>query len=104
MNNSMARAPNAYFIYPPFAFYRASSLINRSTYGQIRQPFAWYLDQIYPSEYGVLKKWDFPLTELLRYKNERLGRKKSEESKIEGFNSERQKIVSSDFNLEIIQS
>eukprot|EP00160_Parvularia_atlantis_P010481 Unigene2049_Nuclearia_a/m.6373 Unigene2049_Nuclearia_a/g.6373 ORF Unigene2049_Nuclearia_a/g.6373 Unigene2049_Nuclearia_a/m.6373 type:complete len:631 (-) Unigene2049_Nuclearia_a:124-2016(-) len=84
------RAPLAYFIWPPFAFYRAIGLINAASF-TLGQPsytiamikpgdevydtivaliiaifllffVAIYLFEVLPSEFGVRKPWHYPVT------------------------------------------
>ncbi|KAI9592525.1 hypothetical protein BDF19DRAFT_211325 [Syncephalis fuscata] len=86
----------AYFIWPPFAFYRALSLINMASIGSNNQvPYEWstlsennqvleamlfligeivvlilltaYLNLVVPSEYGVNKPWYFIFTEPFKW-------------------------------------
>ncbi|KAG0321451.1 hypothetical protein BGZ99_003922 [Dissophora globulifera] len=80
-------APVAYFIWPAFAFYRALSVINRSSYDSQYQPYrvsdlkgsnevfeviiamiietfvflalAFYLTEVMPTEFGVRQPWHF---------------------------------------------
>ncbi|KAI8610816.1 hypothetical protein BC830DRAFT_1143991 [Chytriomyces sp. MP71] len=83
-------APSAYFIWPPFAFYRALGLINTASYVTTKQPYklkalvqgdevytticfligevfvygfvSIYLALVIPSEFGTNLKWHFPVT------------------------------------------
>lgn len=80
-------APLAYFVWPAFAFYRALSVINRSSYDNSYQPYqisdlkgsdevfqvvialiietfvflglAFYLTEVLPTEFGVRQPWHF---------------------------------------------
>ncbi|CAG8563001.1 1690_t:CDS:2 [Ambispora leptoticha] len=89
-----SKAPGYYFIWPPFAFYRSLTVINRHSVSKTLLPYrmsdltgndevltaiiamiaeffffmglAFYLNQIMPSEYGVPKKWNFIFTEPLK--------------------------------------
>ncbi|KAI8925004.1 hypothetical protein BC831DRAFT_550956 [Entophlyctis helioformis] len=83
--------PAGYYVWPPFAFYRALGTINRASYSAGLQPYkmsmlvpgdevrtvmdalaieifvflglAGYLNAVFPSEFGVRKPWHFPITE-----------------------------------------
>ncbi|KAH9249115.1 hypothetical protein BASA81_013188 [Batrachochytrium salamandrivorans] len=87
-------APIAYFLWPPFAFYRALTVINKASYSASKQPFTFsmikpgnevfnalifmvggifvyltlavYLDQVIPSEFGVPRPWHFPISDIIR--------------------------------------
>ncbi|KAF9413059.1 hypothetical protein BGZ94_000850 [Podila epigama] len=80
-------APIGYFVWPAFAFYRALSVINRSSYDSSYQPYkvsdlkgsdevfqviialvietfvflalAFYLTEVFPTEFGVRQPWHF---------------------------------------------
>ncbi|OZJ06092.1 hypothetical protein BZG36_01131 [Bifiguratus adelaidae] len=93
------QAPKGYFIWPPFAFYRALSLLSRRTIGKAPIPYrisdlrgddevlraliylaveavvyliiAAYLSSVLPSQYGVRKPWHFPVTEFFQRRQER---------------------------------
>ncbi|KAK3828786.1 MAG: hypothetical protein J3Q66DRAFT_307161 [Benniella sp.] len=80
-------APVGYFVWPAFAFYRALSVINRSSYNKAYQPYklsdlkgsdevlqviialiieifvflalAFYLTEVLPTEFGVRQPWHF---------------------------------------------
>ncbi|KAI8361481.1 P-loop containing nucleoside triphosphate hydrolase protein [Mortierella sp. GBAus27b] len=80
-------APVGYFVWPAFAFYRALSVINRSSYDKSYQPYrmsdlkgsdevfqvliamiieifvflalAFYLTEVFPTEFGVRQPWHF---------------------------------------------
>ncbi|KAI8602336.1 hypothetical protein EDD21DRAFT_372164 [Dissophora ornata] len=80
-------APIGYFVWPAFAFYRALSVINRSSYNTTYQPYrlsdlkgsdevfeviialiietfvllalAFYLTEVFPTEFGVRQPWHF---------------------------------------------
>ncbi|CAG8495571.1 10808_t:CDS:2 [Ambispora gerdemannii] len=96
------KAPGYYFLWPPFAFYRALTLINQHSISKSKLPYrmsdltgsdevlsaiiamivefvffmglTFYLNQIIPSEYGVAKKWNFIFTEPLKaFRNKRKG-------------------------------
>ncbi|CAG8698021.1 10354_t:CDS:2, partial [Dentiscutata heterogama] len=84
-------APLAYFLWPPFAFYRCLNLINNASVSLITPPYrlsylivgnevfngiifmvveyfillilAFYLTNVLPSEYGIVKPWHFIFTE-----------------------------------------
>ncbi|TPX33602.1 hypothetical protein SmJEL517_g03582 [Synchytrium microbalum] len=80
-------APPAYFIWPPFAFFRCLSLMNTAAYTSTLQPyktitgelssavgFMWaeipiflllalYLQAVFPSQFGTRKPWHFIFTE-----------------------------------------
>ncbi|KAI8925025.1 hypothetical protein BC831DRAFT_284716 [Entophlyctis helioformis] len=84
-------APITFFIWPPFAFYRALGTINRASYLPFLRPLALrdlapgnevydamifmiveialflglagYLNAVFPSEFGVQKPWHFPITD-----------------------------------------
>ncbi|KAG9307569.1 hypothetical protein G9A89_023134 [Geosiphon pyriformis] len=84
-------APVAYYIWPPFAFYRALSVVNTYSFSKTKRPYrlsdltagddvlnsiiamileffifmiaAFYLAQVFPSEYGVPKPWHFFISE-----------------------------------------
>jgi hypothetical protein len=86
------QAPVAYFIWPPFAFYRALSVINAASYTTGLRPYrfsdlhrgdevfnallfligetfvffglAFYLSSVLPNEFGMRKPWHFPISEL----------------------------------------
>lgn len=88
-------APTAYFIWPPFAFYRSLGLINRASYSTGALPYkmallkgndevliivifliceipiyafiSYYLYEVLPSEFGVTKPWHFPITAPIAY-------------------------------------
>ncbi|KAG0365950.1 hypothetical protein BGZ54_005998 [Gamsiella multidivaricata] len=81
------QAPIGYFVWPAFAFYRALSVINRSSYDSTYQPYrmsdlkpsdevfqviiamiietlvflllAFYLTEVFPTEFGVRQPWHF---------------------------------------------
>ncbi|KAF9586403.1 hypothetical protein BGW38_005680 [Lunasporangiospora selenospora] len=81
------KAPLGYFVWPAFAFYRALSVINRSSFDKSYQPYkisdlkgsdevfqviiamiietfvflglAFYLTEVFPTEYGVRQPWHF---------------------------------------------
>ncbi|KAG0204882.1 hypothetical protein BGX28_003341 [Mortierella sp. GBA30] len=81
------QAPVGYFVWPAFAFYRALSVINRSSYDSSYQPYkisdlkgsdevfqvlialiieifvflglAFYLTEVFPTEFGVRQPWHF---------------------------------------------
>ncbi|ORY27578.1 hypothetical protein BCR33DRAFT_725456, partial [Rhizoclosmatium globosum] len=83
-------APMAYFLWPPFAFYRALTLINRASYTNSQVPYkisvlkagneayaaisfliaeiffygllTAYLTFVIPSEFGTTLPWHFPIT------------------------------------------
>jgi hypothetical protein len=87
--------PSAYFLWPPFAFYRALGKINRATLYASTMPYkmsrlasddelitifwyllceipvflglTYYLQSVLPSEFGVRKPWHFPITEPIKY-------------------------------------
>ncbi|KAI8927349.1 hypothetical protein BC831DRAFT_549185 [Entophlyctis helioformis] len=89
-----AQMPAAIFLWPPFAFYRALSLVNKASYEQALRPYrisdlvgsdevltsiifmafeipvillvTAYLTCIFPTEFGVHKPWHFPVTDVLR--------------------------------------
>ncbi|KAL2917001.1 hypothetical protein HK105_203433 [Polyrhizophydium stewartii] len=89
-----AQLPGWFFIWPPFAFYRALSQINRASYTPNQQPYkmsnltkgdevftammfliaeipiylgvAAYLSAVLPSEFGVRLPWHFPITAPLK--------------------------------------
>jgi len=100
-------APTTYFIWPPFAFYRALSLLNRHAFTETLIPYkfnmltpgdevleiviamiisipvylfiAYYLEQVLPSEFGVRKPWHFVVTDTMNYfKNGKESSKKQE--------------------------
>jgi ABC-type multidrug transport system fused ATPase/permease subunit len=84
-----SRAPLAYFVWPPFAFYRILSIVNISSYAVNEVPYtmsrlvpgdevfdalmfligeifvyailAYYLSTVLPSEFGVPRKWYWPI-------------------------------------------
>jgi hypothetical protein len=86
-------APFLIFLWPPFAFYRALGLANRSSFDPSRIPLrtndlftntevgralwfmigaifaffalAAYFDAIFPTEFGIKKPWYFPVTDLM---------------------------------------
>eukprot|EP00842_Homolaphlyctis_polyrhiza_P003931 jgi/Hompol1/4539/HPOL_001790-RA len=86
--------PSAFFIWPPFAFYRSIDLMNTATVDQSLQPLklsdlnlpnelrttfifmvvevpvflllAAYLDGVLPSQFGVRRPWHFPVTDLIK--------------------------------------
>ena len=88
-------APYALFIWPPFAFYRALGLMNRGTLTATALPYkfsrlnasdelfatmmflifeipivlgtAYYLQNVFPTEFGVKKPWHFPITDAIKY-------------------------------------
>ncbi|KAI8909841.1 hypothetical protein EDD86DRAFT_190603 [Gorgonomyces haynaldii] len=88
-------APEGYLIWPPFAFYRALSLINTASFSATVAPYrmsdlkpgdevntciaymaveifiylfiTYYLDAVFPSEFGVRKPWHFPVSEPYHY-------------------------------------
>jgi hypothetical protein len=93
-----AQAPAGYFVWPPFAFYRALGLLNRASFTEGVRPYemqmlrggdevftiimfllfetpiflgiAFYLEAVYPTEFGVRKPWHFPITDVIKmYKN-----------------------------------
>jgi hypothetical protein len=83
--------PQGYFIWPPFAFYRALGLINRASFNPTLQPYkfsnlysttelyqclmymiveipiyfllAYYFENVLPSEFSIRKKWHYPISE-----------------------------------------
>ncbi|KAJ3287595.1 hypothetical protein HK104_008527 [Borealophlyctis nickersoniae] len=87
--------PTAYFLWPPFAFYRALGVVNTASFSSKLRPYtisavkrgddvytaltfmAWetpfflllsgYLSAILPSEFGVRRPWHFPVTSLYAY-------------------------------------
>ena len=89
-------APLAYFMWPPFAFYRALSLVNVASFNPNEIPYtvsritvgnevftamvfltaeifvflaiAAYLNMVLPSEFGTKKPWHFVFTESWRRK------------------------------------
>ncbi|KAI8894334.1 hypothetical protein BC833DRAFT_634258, partial [Globomyces pollinis-pini] len=93
-------APFAYLLWPPFAFYRLLGLMNVASYDPFFFPFrlsdlfgtseasvitytliaevfvffglSFYLDAIFPSEFGVTKPWHFPITDLFKAKHKKL--------------------------------
>ncbi|KAJ2990992.1 hypothetical protein HDV02_004022 [Globomyces sp. JEL0801] len=93
-------APFAYLLWPPFAFYRILGLMNVASYDPSLLPFrisdlfgtseasvitytliaevfvffglSFYLDAIFPSEFGVTKPWHFPITDLFKAKHKKL--------------------------------
>ncbi|CAG8542671.1 8781_t:CDS:2 [Paraglomus brasilianum] len=99
-------APTAYYIWPPFAFYRALTLINQRSVSHTKRAYrvtdlrggddvlgsiiamiveyfffmalSFYLTQVLPSEYGVPKPWHYIFTE--PYKKWRGRKKKDAES------------------------
>jgi hypothetical protein len=86
----LKEAPWALFLWPPFAFYRALGLANRSSFDPTRLPLrnadlikntevaralwfmvgsifvvfllAAYFDAIFPTEFGIKTPWYFPIT------------------------------------------
>eukprot|EP00842_Homolaphlyctis_polyrhiza_P004047 jgi/Hompol1/4643/HPOL_003777-RA len=86
--------PSGFFIWPPFAFYRALSVTNRASYTSNVRPLgisdlksgnevytalifliveipvflllAGYLSAVFPSEFGVRKPWHFPITDPIK--------------------------------------
>ncbi|KAF9098547.1 hypothetical protein BGX27_000767 [Mortierella sp. AM989] len=101
-------APIGYFVWPAFAFYRALSVINRSSYDSSYQPYkvsdlkgsdevfqviialiietfvflglAFYLTEVLPTEFGVRQPWHFIVSN--PYK--RIFGKKKKQGDIEG--------------------
>ncbi len=87
-----SRAPLAYFVWPPFAFYRILSIVNISSYAPNEIPYtmsrivpgdevfdalmfligeivvfailAYYLSTVLPSEFGVPRTWYWPIQRL----------------------------------------
>jgi len=87
--------PYAYFLWPPFAFYRALQSINEASYLKTLRPYkmnqlvpgdevftaimflwvesfailllAFYISAVLPSEFGVPRPWHFPLTDIKAY-------------------------------------
>ncbi|KAI9356786.1 hypothetical protein DFJ73DRAFT_758520 [Zopfochytrium polystomum] len=85
--------PRAFFLWPPFAFYRALSVLNVASYDLLKRPFqvkdlrgdnevtsalaflaveifvygfiGMYLAAVLPSEYGTRRPWHFPVTDVL---------------------------------------
>jgi ABC-type multidrug transport system fused ATPase/permease subunit len=106
-----SQAPAGYFVWPPFAFYRALGLINRASYTEGVRPYdlgmlrngdevftivlfllfeipvflflAFYLEAVFPTEFGVRKSWHFPVTDLIRAYQRYQSRKLHGESKSE---------------------
>ena len=104
------KAPNAYLFWPFFAFYRGISLINRNANNDAAPPYSlklvkpgdelfscfialafeiffygfltYYLDAVLPSEFGVQRKWYFPIESLFRRK------KNAGTADVENFNRE----------------
>ncbi|KAF9914359.1 hypothetical protein BX616_008450 [Lobosporangium transversale] len=101
-------APIGYFVWPAFAFYRALSVINRSSYDSAYQPYkmsdlkgsdevfqviiamiietfvflalAFYLTEVFPTEFGVRQPWHFIISKPFK----RLFKKKREQNDVEG--------------------
>lgn len=101
-------APVGYFVWPAFAFYRALSVINRSSYDKSYQPYrvsdlkgsdevfqvlvamiieifvflglAFYLTEVFPTEFGVRRPWHF----IISGPYKRLFGKKRKNGDIEG--------------------
>ncbi|KAJ3182707.1 hypothetical protein HDU87_008046 [Geranomyces variabilis] len=93
-NQVFTRAPDWFFLWPPFAFYRCLGVINAASFVANLTPYklgslragdevftamvfmavetvvlvalAVYFSHVLPAEYGVRKPWHFPVTELLR--------------------------------------
>jgi len=100
-------APIGYFVWPAFAFYRALSVINRSSYDSSYQPYrisdlhgsdevfeviialiietfvflglAFYLTEVLPTEFGVRQPWHFIVSGPYKYF---FGRKNEKETTI----------------------
>lgn len=92
-------APIYYFIWPPFAFYRALQVINLASYSNDAIPYtisklkegdevynalwfmfaewclflfgAWYSDAVTPSEFGLNRPWNFPILDLIKWYEKR---------------------------------
>lgn len=90
---------DVYFLWPPFAFYRALSLLNAASSNSELTPYtismlkpgdelfsatmfllfeifvlfglAYYLNAIIPSEFGTTQPWYFPFTALRKWKKQR---------------------------------
>ncbi|KAJ3309887.1 hypothetical protein HDU76_003506, partial [Blyttiomyces sp. JEL0837] len=100
-----AQAPAAFFIWPPFAFYRAMSLINVASYSKTKRPYnlsmlknsevgtainfliveifvygalALYMAAVVPSEFGTRRPWHFPVTDLIKYFKAQQRKKKND--------------------------
>eukprot|EP00842_Homolaphlyctis_polyrhiza_P004811 jgi/Hompol1/5330/HPOL_004344-RA len=86
--------PVAYFIWPPFAFYRSLDVLNVASYSPLQRPYtldrlvsgdevfnivlmlfgdtciyiilAFYLNAVFPTEFGVRKPWHFPISDLFK--------------------------------------
>ncbi|KAJ3163136.1 hypothetical protein HDU86_002305 [Geranomyces michiganensis] len=93
-NQVFTRAPDWFFIWPPFAFYRCLGVINAASFLPTLAPYklrtlrpgdevltamiymavetvvlvilAIYFSHVLPAEYGVRKPWHYPATELFR--------------------------------------
>ncbi|KAJ3033330.1 hypothetical protein HDV00_006486 [Rhizophlyctis rosea] len=104
-------APPAYFIWPPFAFYRILTVLNTAAFSKRLRPYTvgmirpgdeiftalmflvgqtivllfltFYIQSIIPSEYGVAKKWYWPVQSLFR-----LGRSNPETQKAKKIHDE----------------
>ncbi|KAJ3213533.1 hypothetical protein HDU67_002781 [Dinochytrium kinnereticum] len=87
------QVPTALFIWPPFAFYRALSVMNNASFNKLLVPYnlsmlkpgdevfnsllfmvfetvvffclSFYLSAVLPSDFGVRKPWHYPITEPL---------------------------------------
>ncbi|KAJ3117496.1 hypothetical protein HDU96_006590 [Phlyctochytrium bullatum] len=88
------QVPTAIFLWPPFAFYRALSLVNTASFNTLLVPYklsmlrggdevgtaiammiwesvfffvlSFYLSAILPSDFGVRKPWHFPITDPIK--------------------------------------
>ncbi|KAJ3305606.1 hypothetical protein HDV03_001251 [Kappamyces sp. JEL0829] len=101
---NLVQIPETFFIWPPFAFYRALGDLNQASYTISLQPYrmsmlvrgnevftclvymvvevpitlllAFYFEVTLPSEFGVRLPWHFPVTEPIRwYKRRQLAKK-----------------------------
>ncbi|KAI8909839.1 hypothetical protein EDD86DRAFT_190811 [Gorgonomyces haynaldii] len=92
-------APTPFFIWPPFAFYRALLLVNDASFKGDARPYrfsdltgsnevnvclwfmvveifvflllAYYFDAVFPTEFGVKKPWHFPISDPINYLRKR---------------------------------
>ncbi|TPX55599.1 hypothetical protein PhCBS80983_g05191 [Powellomyces hirtus] len=100
-NQVFVTAPAAFFLWPPFAFYRCLAVINQASFATNARPYtlgnlrpgdevwtamifmaaetavllllAVYFSHILPSEYGIRKKWHYPVSQLFSSSSPRLG-------------------------------
>ncbi|KAI9355101.1 ABC-2 family transporter protein-domain-containing protein [Zopfochytrium polystomum] len=102
--------PTAFFLWPPFAFYRLVSDFNRASYSQTVRPYtfkridpgsevanafllltfeifiygiiALYLAAIVPSEFGTARPWYFPVTVILEFYQKRFQKRQTQPSEV----------------------